>query len=70
MSIEISDERVEDVLIFVVGTLDGLIDKGLVDGQKLLTEEGKEYYCSLVESGFVISDEERDIAMNTIMSRG
>ena len=47
-----------DVVIFVIGTLDDLIDSGVLTRQKRLTEKGKVRYQELVESGFKATDEE------------
>lgn len=61
--------REEAVLTATFGTLEELIDKGMITGPKLLTEEGRKIVADLRASGFNPTPEETEWAMRAITSQ-
>lgn len=59
--------RKENVLIYVVGTIDGLRDKGLVQGGCTLGAAGAAIFRQLKDSGFRPTNAEMDEAMQALM---
>lgn len=56
------------VVLFVYGALDELIDAGLVEGSKMLTESGRIEYAQLLAENFQPTPEELQSTLNVIMS--
>lgn len=59
--------RFQKVLIFTLGTIERLIDAGLITGPKVLTEGGRAQLAALKAEGFTPTTEETELAMRAIM---
>lgn len=58
--------RSQCVLLYVMGQMAELEDKGLVKGAYRMTDKGFENYRHLVDSGFSATNEELETASKTI----
>lgn len=61
--------RSQCVLLYVMGQMSELEDKGLVHGGYRMTDKGFEHYRELVDSGFQPTQEELGTASKTIYYR-
>lgn len=61
--------REELVLTFVLGVIEGLVDKGVLQGYKSSTPKGKIIYRYLQSIKFAPTDEEYSWAMNQFKSK-
>lgn len=61
--------REEAVLSVTFGTIEDLIDKGMLTGPKVLTEGGRKIVYDLRASGFKPTPEETEWAMRAITSQ-
>lgn len=61
--------RKQAVLTSTFGTLEDLIDKGIITGPKMLTPEGRKAVADLRASGFKPTPEETEWAMHAITSQ-
>lgn len=60
--------RLANATIVTLYNLECLIDKGIVEGPKLLTESGRKEAEKLIAEGFECTEEEIDIVMSHFMN--
>ena len=58
--------RLQKAILFVMCNIENLIDKGLMDGPKLVTEGGWQEFKKLEKEGFRPTDDERLAVMKAI----
>ena len=58
--------RLQKVMLYTLCLIEGLIDKGFVDGPKTVSEKGWESFEAMKEEGFKPTDEETEIEMAAI----
>lgn len=63
-------DRMEKVIVYVIGTLEELKEKGLVEGPEPLTESGRAVFAELKEQKFTPTEDEINQVMAFIMSGG
>jgi len=62
---DVEDAERKRCAIYCIGLMDGLIDKGLIDGPKLLTKSGKRIYNKLIKEKY---DPPQDLFLSTVTS--
>lgn len=60
----------EKVILYVMGVLEELKHKGLIEGRGPLTDEGLKTIAELKASGFEPTDKEVKDAMDVLLRRG
>lgn len=61
--------RTEAILVHTMIVLEDLVERGVVSGPKILTEEGRAIAMKLKASGFEPTPDETECAMDAIMSQ-
>lgn len=60
-------KRLADATVVILSDVESLIDKGILEGPKLLSPAGKEHAEKLKSEGFVATNEEIEIVLSHFM---